>query len=444
MILDIVPTAPLGRSPTVNTTTRAPAPYRYPPFSLLLTDTVLSFRNFRYLYTIVWPLYTTNQRGELYFFSKGNIFTIAVHVGYIIVGLAGFLLVPLWIQIPGGLWLVIAVVYAAVVWAFAWVLNRTPEGAVIESVPELKEAAGEKWVFVNGVMAGRWWVQTGVDEISRRFGRPVDAIHNHTFGLVLDLIQCLIQRDLGLTSGCVKETYKHLRTHLLQRDPINKDKWRYKKVIVIAHSQGGLITSLALDMLFADLADDVLSRLEIYTFGNAANHFNNPPNAYTPVSGGETIRFPTIKYIEHFANEFDFVSRLGVLAYHPGPVNKSNSWGAKFLEWSISGKPHIQEGAYYNTGMHDNQFAGKLFMRPGKGGHQFVMHYLDEMFKDGIGGEQVFVPIEVKDDKAGRGKVNGVVLDAGKKGLVKKTYAEQTSRLWGYRGGKVPENDDFE
>ncbi|KAF8253950.1 hypothetical protein K440DRAFT_592686 [Wilcoxina mikolae CBS 423.85] len=428
MVLDIIPTAPLGRSPTVNTTTRAPAPYRYPPSSLLLTDTVLFLRNFFYLYTIVWPLYTTNQRGELYFFSKGNIFTIAVHVGYIIVGLAGFLLVPLWIQIPGGPWLVIAAVYAAVVWAFAWVLNRTPEGAVIESVPELKEAAGEKWVFVNGVMAGRWWVQAGVDEISRLFGRPVDAIHNRTFGLVLDLIQCLIQRDLGLTSGCVKETYKQLRTHLLQRDPINKDEWRYKKVIVIAHSQGGLITSLALDMLFADLADDVLSRLEIYTFGNAANHFNNPPNAYTPASGGETIRFPTIKHIEHYANEFDFVSRLGVLAYHPGPRNKGSGEGAEFLEWR----------------MHDNQFAGKLFMRPGKGGHQFVMHYLDEMFKGGIGGEQVFVPIEVKDDKAGGGKAKGVVLDAGKEGLVKKTDAEQTSRLWGYRGGKVPEDDDVE
>jgi len=260
------------------------------------------------------------------------------------------------------------------------------------------------------------------------------------FGLVLDLVQCLIQRDLGLTNGCVKETYKQLRTHLLQRDPANKDEWCYKKVVVIAHSQGGLITSLALDMLFADLADDVLSRLEIYTFGNAANHFNNPPNTYTPASGGETIRFPTIKHIEHYANEFDFVSRLGVLAYHPGPRSK-NGEEAGFLEWSMSRRPHVQEGAYHDTGMHDNQFAGKLFMRPGKGGHQFVMHYLDEMFKDGNEGEQVFVPVMVKDDKASGGKTKGVVLDAGKEGLVKKTDLEQTSRLWGYRSGKVPDDN---
>lgn len=87
---------------------------------------------------------------------------------------------------------------------------------------------------------------------------------------------------------------------------------------MVAHSQGGLVTSLALDMLFADLADEVLSRLEIYTFGNAANHFNNPPNTYAP-DNGRRIRFPTIKHIEHYANEFDFVSRLGVLAYYPGP-----------------------------------------------------------------------------------------------------------------------------
>jgi len=189
MVFDIIPIAPLGRSATVNTTSRAPAPYRYPPSSLLLTDTVLFLRNFFYLYTIVWPICTKNPRGELYIFSKGNLFTIGVHIGYIVVGLVGFFLIPLWVNTPGGVWSICAGAYAAVVWIFAWVLNRTSEGAVIKSVPELAEAPGEKWVFVNGVMAGRWWVQSGVDEISRRFRRPVDVIHNRTF---VSLYPCLI------------------------------------------------------------------------------------------------------------------------------------------------------------------------------------------------------------------------------------------------------------
>jgi hypothetical protein len=76
----------------------------------------------------------------------------------------------------------------------------------------------------------------------------------------------------------------------------------------------------------------------------------------------------------------------------------------------------------------ENQYAGKLFMRSGKGGHQFVMHYLDEMFKDGDDAEPVFVPVaaaakDVKRAQVGSGKV---------------TDLEQSSRLWSYRGGRVP------
>jgi alpha-beta hydrolase superfamily lysophospholipase len=82
--------------------------------------------------------------------------------------------------------------------------------------------------------------------------------------VVLDLLQCLIQRDLGLTSGCVRNTYKQLRTFLLARDSKNRDEWRYKKVVVVAHSQGALILSLAVDMLLSDVADEVLQRLEMY------------------------------------------------------------------------------------------------------------------------------------------------------------------------------------
>ena len=258
---------------------------------------------------------------------------------------------------------------------------------------------------------------------------------------MLDLVQCLIQRDVGLTGGCVKETYKQLRTYLLQRDQANPQAWRYRRIVVVAHSQGGLVTSLALDMLFADLADEVLSRLEIYTFGNAANHFNNPPNTYTP-DDGRRIRFPTIRHIEHYANEFDFVSRLGVLAYHPGPrqsVGDSDSEGEdeggapKFLEWTFCGRQYVQEGSYHNTGMEYNQFAGKLFMRPGHGGHQFVMHYLDEMFKSGDEGEPVFVPVRPDSKRSGEDDVGGP--------SVEKTGLEETSRLWAYRGGRVPAGD---
>jgi len=142
-------------SPTTNTTNRSPAPFRYPAISLLLTDTILLFRNFAYLPYIIFPLCTTNPRGELYPWSLGNIFTLLVHVVFIVVGVLGFGLIPLWLQWPGVVWLLFLAGYGAVVWALAWVLNKVPKGELIESEPPIDEVPGEKWVFVNGVMAGR-------------------------------------------------------------------------------------------------------------------------------------------------------------------------------------------------------------------------------------------------------------------------------------------------
>ena len=83
--------------------------------------------------------------------------------------------------------------------------------------------------------------------------------------MVLDIIECLVQRDVGVTSKCIQGVYKHLREAILMRDDADpkREAWKHKKIVVIAHSQGGLILSLALDMLYADLSDEVLSRLEV-------------------------------------------------------------------------------------------------------------------------------------------------------------------------------------
>src|SRR5277367_1278947 len=97
--------------------------------------------------------------------------------------------------------------------------------------------------------------------------------------------------------------------------------------------------------------------MEIYTFGSAANHFNNPRLAYK-VSSLAAITYPhpfpsklIVSAIEHYANGKDPVSLIGVL---------------KFL-------PLVAEDRL-------NVYAGRLFERPDKSGHMFVQHYLDTMF----------------------------------------------------------------
>jgi hypothetical protein len=154
---------------------------------------------------------------------------------------------------------------------------------------------------------------------------------------------------------------------------------------------------MIIDWLLQEVPQDLLAKLEVYTFGNAANHFNNPhlhllsqhaalthpTRAATtktttsvhyhdplPTSNGicngnsllnsdggggrtkqESTSGKTIRYIEHYAHTSDFVARWGVLHFT--------------TNFSLSPL--------------SPRFMGRVFERQGEG-HQFNQHYLDNMF----------------------------------------------------------------
>lgn len=123
-----------------------------------------------------------------------------------------------------------------------------------------------------------------------------------------------------------------------------------EKVVLVLHSQGGIEGGLVIDWLLDELPQDLLHQLEVYTFGNAANHFNNPAcTCLASVNPGASSPDPSprrsISYIEHYANAEDVVSWLGVLQFANIP----------------------------------NRYLGRLFVRPGSG-HLMNQHYLDNMF----------------------------------------------------------------
>ncbi|MCJ1338058.1 hypothetical protein MMC09_003343 [Bachmanniomyces sp. S44760] len=145
------------------------------------------------------------------------------------------------------------------------------------------------------------------------------------------------------------------------------------KVVLIGHSQGGIIASLVLDQLFADLPSQTISKIvslvpnqsgsieaycirkEVYTFGNAASHFNNPLVSLQPRDSLSksvhllgTYSERCIPHIEHYVNELDMIPRWGVL--------------------------------YNVMEVLDNCYSGKVFVRMGATGHMFVQHYMDYMF----------------------------------------------------------------
>lgn len=131
----------------------------------------------------------------------------------------------------------------------------------------------------------------------------------------------------------------------------------YHKVVLILHSQGAIEGGLIIDWLLDELPQETLRNLEVYTFGNAANHFNNPHRSLShfvrsllpPRQARHAERDSRcIPHIEHYANSDDYVCLTGVLNFARIP----------------------------------NRYMGRLFVRPGSG-HQFNQHYLDTMFTMG-------------------------------------------------------------
>ena len=97
-----------------------------------------------------------------------------------------------------------------------------------------------------------------------------------------------------------------------------------------------------------------LEKQEIYTFGSAASHFNNPllspPIGFQDhqASSEDARSLRCIPHIEHYCNEYDMVSR----------------WGALHNVSQVL----------------DNRYSGTVFVRVGATGHMFNQHYLAAMF----------------------------------------------------------------
>jgi len=291
----------------------------------------------------------------------------------------------------------------------------------------------EKWIFMNGVSVGDHWLQSNIDRLAMTFRRKVTGIHNLTAGIIFDVIQCIIERDFCYNTEDSRQAYRLVKEAL--QDPTNN------KVVLILHSQGAIEGSLAVDWLLADLPQNLFRKLEIYTFGAAANHFNNParsdtsaPNLARTLSSlsrqEQTER--VIHHIEHYANAGDFVARWGVLNFTRG-MNYRN-----------------------------NRFVGRVFEGKAATGHLLCQHYLDYMFKwekwGVVAEDNLFMNslVDVESDVAvQREGASARTMSAPPGGdLTAGAYLEgtlanasgdqrpvrQLSRLWGYRNGMSPTN----
>ncbi|PHH71387.1 hypothetical protein CDD82_6541 [Ophiocordyceps australis] len=371
------------------------------PWRLLAKDIYYFFVYLGALPRVVTPLRPcdSGHLDELYL-SWPNIWSLLVQLLVSAMQLCFLFTLPIVIMLP--VWAAVGslAVFLAVNWALCRLLNG--KGDVLHSdskyAVQKPEHAHEQWIFLNGIATGKHWLRNNVNRLALTFGRPVLGIHNRTSGMLFDVVECLVQRNFSYATGDVRLCFKLVRDFLYDVEKT--------KVVFILHSQGGIEGGLVLDWLLQELPQDLLSKLEIYTFGNAANHFNNPhrhimsqnltqsnPNSALRTLVTETSSLgeveqdadpdkalqssppcPTkqdsapyivpsrvlsaakdraIGHMEHYAHAKDFVAMWGVLHF---ATNKMSS-------------PNLP------------RFLGRLFKRStGRGGHLFNQHYLDGMF----------------------------------------------------------------
>ncbi|KAF9887378.1 hypothetical protein FE257_010233 [Aspergillus nanangensis] len=396
-----------------------PIPYTASPLRLLWADIRLFFRSIPYLPGLVRPL-TPCRSGPLceLYPSPQNIFVIATHLLLSIIQIAFLASLPLCV-----VFLVPAIWIGAYAVAFYWV-NCTICAvcfngcvSVLESiVPETErpENREEHWIFINGVGVGNYWLQHTIDRLAYTFGRRVTGVHNETSGIVFDIIQCLIQRNFSYATQDIRDAYALTKDALVNPE--------YRKVVLVLHSQGAIEGGLILDWLLDEMPQHLLRQLEVYTFGNAANHFNNPCKTTRTRLAKQEAGDKSIRHIEHYANSEDFVSVWGLLNFVNIP----------------------------------NRYMGQVFIRPGSG-HQLVQHYMDAMFPLGPDKRALesnpFMDMEVEvtetpgcseNESNGDDQVGGIydgscrALTNGKGIGIRGLKVRDLSRLWMYRNGQRP------
>mmetsp|Transcript_28323 Transcript_28323/g.42309 ORF Transcript_28323/g.42309 Transcript_28323/m.42309 type:complete len:488 (-) Transcript_28323:307-1770(-) len=148
-------------------------------------------------------------------------------------------------------------------------------GEVVNDHPD------ELWIYINGIGTDLEAGKNHCKNMYDMFGRPVKLMHNPTDSFVLDLFECLMGKT-GLLRHCTTGPRKFILQEL--EEEMKKD---YKKIVLVAHSQGTIITGNVIAD-FNDIIDgteecsdeeralikDNMSKMEVYLVASAAHYVN--------------------------------------------------------------------------------------------------------------------------------------------------------------------------
>jgi hypothetical protein len=217
--------------------------YTANPRKLLLADLRLCLGKWKFVPGIPLPWRLgkdADPYDELYpawVNSKSVILHVIMGIGQLI-----FLLtLPLFFFAPF-IWMIWGVFF----WGFHSICYRLMNGTTIRLEPSkhivpVGNHDDEYWIFLNGVAVGKDWAQSNIDRLSVTFGRRVHGVLNPTDGVIFDLIECLVQRNLSYATNDIRSAYVSIKDALYSE--------KIKKVVFVMHSQGCIEGGLIVDWL---------------------------------------------------------------------------------------------------------------------------------------------------------------------------------------------------
>ena len=277
---------------------------------------------------IVFDIPKAQPGEELYLKDSKNVLSVSRQIIFVLLSLS-----PLWWLIWGYRLLMITLLNLLRILPIQWGL--WPKQQSLSYTGDKSKSAERVNYFVNGICVDENWLQLNCKTLEDFLGERVQGIHNQSYGLIVDLVECLLQRDLRFYTESVMQAAERVRESLLQG----------RKVRLIGHSQGGIIVSLVVDYIVY-YYPDLTQNLEVYTFASAADKYCRPP-------------YPIV--MKHYGNQFDLVAWLGVLG--------CRQFYTKIVHplWALYGD--------YADIDEDPRYYGEVFYRPGGFGHLLSTNY---------------------------------------------------------------------
>ena len=170
---------------------------------------------------------------ELYLGDVENRWSLAKQVGLVLLSFS-----PLWWLIWGYRLLMVSLQNLLRLLPIEWGLWPIQKKAVFNRVSKKPIT-----FFVNGICVDKHWLRLNCDTLSQHLGEDVVGIHNKSYGLIVDLVECILQRDLRFYTESAITAIEAV-THALEQG---------RQVKLIGHSQ--VIIALCLPVRLFSIAE---------------------------------------------------------------------------------------------------------------------------------------------------------------------------------------------